>query len=216
MATDRDLNRTRERIMAAALAEFSAKGLAGARTDAIARRAGVNERMIFYCFETKEGLYREVLRSKLAKKAHIIDSTDDDDFATALVKGYESSCSDLQHVRMWQWEALDSGRRKIAAEEERRALIEREIAQIRRAQLRGELPADIDEDLLLLVRIGLLIAPVAFPQFTRLVAGTEHDDPKFRRRWSKCLRAIADRIAAPRSSAGLRHPNALESQLDVQ
>jgi len=157
--------------MEAALAEFAAKGLAGARTDAIARRAGVNERMIFYCFETKEGLYREVLRRKLAQKADIIESTADDDFATALIRGYESSCSDSQHVRMWQWEALDTGRRKIVAEEERRALVQREIAQVRRAQQRGELPADIDEDLLLLVRIGLLIAPVAFPQFTRLVAG---------------------------------------------
>jgi|SRR6266851_4398181 len=215
MATDRDLDRTRERIMTAALTEFAAKGLAGARTDAIARRAGVNERMIFYCFETKEGLYREVLRRKLSEKVHIIESSDDD-FATTLVKGYESCCDDMRHVRMWQWEALDSGRRKIVAEEERRALIQREIAQIRRAQLRGDLPADIDEDLLMLVRIGLQIAPVALPQFTRLVAGMDPDDPKFRRRWSKCLRAIADRIAAPRSAAGHRHRNASEVQQNVQ
>jgi AcrR family transcriptional regulator len=202
--------------MEAALAEFAAKGLAGARTDAIARRAGVNERMIFYCFETKEGLYREVLRRKLAQKADIIESTADDDFATALIRGYESSCSDSQHVRMWQWEALDTGRRKIVAEEERRALVQREIAQVRRAQQRGELPADIDEDLLLLVRIGLLIAPVAFPQFTRLVAGMEPDDPKFRRRWKKCLRAIAARIAAPGSSVQHRQRNVSESQQHVQ
>src|SRR5437588_3897234 len=127
MGNDRDLNGTRRQLMAAALAEFAAKGLAGARTDAIARRAGVNERMIFYCFETKEGLYREVLRRKLAEKSLIIDSTDDDDFATALVKGFESSCSDSRHVRMWQWEALDPRQRKLAAEDERRALIQREL-----------------------------------------------------------------------------------------
>ena len=45
MARQRDLNRTRERIMAAALKEFAASGFAGARTDAIACRARVNERM---------------------------------------------------------------------------------------------------------------------------------------------------------------------------
>ena len=39
MARQRDLNRTRERIMAAAQKEFAASGLAGARTDAIACRA---------------------------------------------------------------------------------------------------------------------------------------------------------------------------------
>ena len=68
MGNDRDLNRTRRQLMKAALTEFAAKGFAGARTDAIARRAGVDERMIYYCFETKEGLYREVLRNKLAQE----------------------------------------------------------------------------------------------------------------------------------------------------
>src|SRR6266481_5015147 len=37
--TVRNLDRTREKILAAALAEFSARGFAGARVDAIARRA---------------------------------------------------------------------------------------------------------------------------------------------------------------------------------
>ena len=83
MGNDRDLNRTRRLLLKAALTEFAAKGLAGARTDAIARRAGVDERMIYYCFKTKEGLYREVLRSKLAEEAHIVDSNEGDDFATA-------------------------------------------------------------------------------------------------------------------------------------
>jgi len=141
-----------------------------------------------------------VLRSKLAEEAHIVDSSEGDDFATALVKGYESCSSDPQHVRMWLWEALDTGRRKIAAETERRALFEREKAQIRRAQRSGHLTADIDEDLLLLVRIGLLAAPTSLPQVTRLVTGMGPEDPKFRRRWSKCLRAIAALLAADGST----------------
>src|SRR5467141_2507166 len=79
MAQQRDLNRTRERIMAAAQKEFAAHGFAGARTDAIARRARVNERMIFYCFGSKEGLYRAVLEQKLSNKAAIIESMPDED-----------------------------------------------------------------------------------------------------------------------------------------
>ena len=35
--------------MKAALTEFAAKGFGGARTDAIARRASVDEWMIYYC-----------------------------------------------------------------------------------------------------------------------------------------------------------------------
>jgi TetR/AcrR family transcriptional regulator len=98
----RDLNRTRRRIMAAALAEFSAKGLAGARTDVIARRAGVHEGMIFYCFKTNKTLYREVLRRRLAESQITIEAKADDSFASRLADGYESVCGDADYVRMTQ------------------------------------------------------------------------------------------------------------------
>ena len=52
----RDPDRTRGRILAAAIAEFAANGLAGARVDAIARRAGSNKRMLYHYFGDKEGL----------------------------------------------------------------------------------------------------------------------------------------------------------------
>ena len=54
----RDPERTRERILEAALIEFGEHGFAGARISAIAGRAGVNEQLISYYFDGKEGLYR--------------------------------------------------------------------------------------------------------------------------------------------------------------
>lgn len=51
----------RVRILDAALAEFSAKGLAGARTEQIAAAAGVNKALIYYYFESKEKLYAAAL-----------------------------------------------------------------------------------------------------------------------------------------------------------
>ena len=112
MRKDRDLNRTRGRIMCAALAEFSAKGLAGARTDVIARRAGVHEGMIFYCFKTKKTLYREVLRRRLAESRMLIEANANVNFASGLADGYEFLCSDADYVRMTQWEALGGGKRQ--------------------------------------------------------------------------------------------------------
>jgi AcrR family transcriptional regulator len=41
--------------------EFTAKGLAGARIDTIAKRAGANKRMIYHYFGGKDGLYLAVL-----------------------------------------------------------------------------------------------------------------------------------------------------------
>jgi AcrR family transcriptional regulator len=57
----RDPERTRAVILNAAIAEFTSKGLSGARIDHIAKRAGVNKRMIYYYFTNKEGLYIAVL-----------------------------------------------------------------------------------------------------------------------------------------------------------
>ena len=55
---NRDPEATKARILAAAVREFSAKGISGARVDAIAARARVNKRMLYYYFESKEGLFR--------------------------------------------------------------------------------------------------------------------------------------------------------------
>jgi len=52
---------TRSRILEAALTEFAANGLAGARTEQIAEEAGVNKALLYYYFESKEKLYSAAL-----------------------------------------------------------------------------------------------------------------------------------------------------------
>jgi TetR/AcrR family transcriptional regulator len=192
---ERDLNRTRERLIASALHEFSMKGAAGARTESIAKRAKVDQRMIFYWFGNKAGLYREVLRRKLAATASIVESDPFDDFASTLAIGYETARANVDHVRMWQWESLEWGHRKLVAEEERRALLQKETAKIQRAQSRGFLPADIEPQMLLLTRIALSAFPFALPQLARLATGLEPGDQEFHDRWIRCLRSLGERIA---------------------
>ncbi len=192
----RDLNRTQERIMAAAQKEFAANGFAGARTDAIARRARVNERMIFYCFDSKEGLYRAVLAQKLSAKTAIIESTPDQELTSSLVSGFAACCEDVDALRMWQWEALDKNNRKLVAEEERRAHFQAEVARWRRAKASGVLPPDADEEMLPLVSAALRAFPLALPQVTSLVTGMDPLDPEFRRKWSACLEWIGSRLFA--------------------
>jgi len=65
-ASDRSAE-TRARILDAALGEFSAYGLAGARTDRIATSAGVNKALLYYYFDSKEGLYTAALEMIAAK-----------------------------------------------------------------------------------------------------------------------------------------------------
>ena len=54
---------TRAKILKASLREFAHFGLAGARVDVIAQRAGVNKQVLYYHFGSKEGLFRATLAS---------------------------------------------------------------------------------------------------------------------------------------------------------
>jgi len=197
MPQQRDLSRTRQRIMAAAEKEFAASGYAGARTDAIARRAHVNERMIFYCFDSKEGLYKAVLAQKLSARARMIESMPYEDFTSSLIKGFATTCEDIDALRRWQWEALDRSNHKLVAEEERRAYFQAEVARWRRAKISGTLPPDADEEMLLLVSAALRAFPLALPQVTSLITGMGPLDHEFRRKWSACLEWIGRRLFAP-------------------
>jgi AcrR family transcriptional regulator len=57
----RDAAAARANILAVATEEFARKGLSGSRVDEIAERTHTVKRMIYYYFESKEGLYRAVL-----------------------------------------------------------------------------------------------------------------------------------------------------------
>jgi TetR/AcrR family transcriptional regulator len=52
---------SRSAILQAAVSEFAEHGIAGARTDAIAREAHVNKALLYYYFKDKDALYEAVL-----------------------------------------------------------------------------------------------------------------------------------------------------------
>jgi AcrR family transcriptional regulator len=66
---------SRERLLGAAAAEFAARGFAGASVDRIAHAARVNKAMVYYHFESKVALYREILRDMFSAVAARIDRT---------------------------------------------------------------------------------------------------------------------------------------------
>ncbi len=72
----RDPERTRAKILEAATDEFTKHGLGGARVDRIAKRAGTNERMLYYYFVSKDQLFLTVLENvyiRLAEAEKALD-----------------------------------------------------------------------------------------------------------------------------------------------
>src|SRR5947209_2276567 len=72
--------KTRAAILKAAIEEFAHEGPAGARTDEIARRAGVNKALLYYYFKDKEGLYSAALEqvfSGLSERVMVVLNRDE-------------------------------------------------------------------------------------------------------------------------------------------
>jgi TetR/AcrR family transcriptional regulator len=67
-----------ERIHAAALEQFSLRGLHGTSTQDIAAAAGISKQQLHYYIESKEALYEQILRGTMQHWAHIGLNTDED------------------------------------------------------------------------------------------------------------------------------------------
>ncbi|HTV63273.1 MAG TPA: TetR family transcriptional regulator [Verrucomicrobiae bacterium] len=208
-APARNPHRSRERILAAALKEFAAKGFAGARVDLIARRAAINKRMLYHYFGDKEGLFKAVLRRKITQRQAWGDTLTGDP-AETLTFWFDAACDDMDWVRLLEWEALHHTG-KIIDEKERRSSVARGLERIRQRQARGLVSRELDPRQIMLTMRSLTMFPAAFPQLTRLITGRTLHDPKFRKERARFLKKIAvvfrpasrarGKINSPKSSA---------------
>ena len=193
----RDPQRTRDRILAAALAEFSTEGFAGARVARIARRAKINKRMLYHYFGNKEDLFREIFDRKLQERAGWITQAPAE-LGASLAYWFQMACEDSDWIRLIQWEALAAGDAPVIREAERQASLARALDDLRARQRRGLVPGDLDAGHLLLTILGVLTYPLAFPQVTRMVTGKSEADPAFRRQHTEFLRRFADALVTRR------------------
>jgi AcrR family transcriptional regulator len=194
MITGRERNpeRSRERLLEAAQAEFAEKGFAGARVGSIAGRAGLNKQLISHHYGGKEGLYRAVMESRLGHPGGELAGAELA-MPGALAALFERAASDPAWVRILQWEAMEGGTE--AGLERRRERYEQRLAWVRAEQAAGALPAELDPELLLLSLVGAAVYPLLLPRVVELVTGLKPDGRTFRKRWREHLEALAASLA---------------------
>lgn len=189
----RDAVRSRQRLIAAALEEFAAKGYAGARVKEIARRAGLNPQLITYYFGGKEGLYRAVGGRWLEVEQGFADPAVPLD---ELVARYlTATLGHPQLARLLVWEGLadaaGDGDRAPAAEPG-----SEDLSDLRRRQAEGELAPELDPAYVQLGFMGAVLLTVAMPQLVRRVTGLDPGDPEFQERYAEQLRLMVRRLRA--------------------
>jgi AcrR family transcriptional regulator len=189
----RDPERSRERIVEAAVEEFAAHGYAGARVSRIARQARVNAQLISYYFDGKAGLYRELQRRWQGETGDIVGPGQSiDQIAAGFVL---AGARYRSWSRLLAWEALgdaprpgDHDDRACAggspsaepAGPDRVEFLRQQVADLRRRQAEGEFPADIDPEHLLLALFAMSSAPNVLPNVVRHIFGAEPDSVEFR------------------------------------
>jgi AcrR family transcriptional regulator len=197
MAT-RDAAATKRRILLAARREFAAKGISGARVDAIATRARTNKRMIYYYFGSKDGLFREILRQQLADRAAQHPDLDEYSWSQRLAARQARTLEINDYIRLLMWEALETRSRgkPVIAEDERRAVFAELRARVEQAQADGLLQPGLDAGQMVLSELALTMFPVAFPQITRMATGHDVDAPEFLAERQRFLTDLVAGLAA--------------------
>ncbi|MGH2760285.1 MAG: TetR family transcriptional regulator [Actinomycetota bacterium] len=164
----RDAEATRKRLLDAAIAEFSARGIAGARVDRIADAAGCNKAMIYAYFGSKDGLFDAAVDALFVDTLRDIP-IDPDDLPGYTVELFDHYRAQPEGIRLLTWYRLERG--ELAEVPEAVANAHRDkIIAIKRAQNDGRLPKDFPAEELLALVVNISMIGV-----THL--GPQSDDP---------------------------------------
>ncbi|MDO8362090.1 MAG: TetR family transcriptional regulator [Actinomycetota bacterium] len=145
---------TKERILEAALCEFAEHGLAGARVDRLAGRAGCNKQLIYEYFGSKERLFDATIQATSERLAVEVPF-DPADLAGHAVALYDFMIEHPEAARLVRWHALE--RPGVAGSAP--WLVQRNrhlVGAITEAQRLGTVAADLSARMLLVFVIALV------------------------------------------------------------
>ena len=152
--TTRNAEATKDRILDAALAEFSAHGIAGARVDRIAGAAKCNKNLIYIYFEDKDTLFNTVI-CKHISRIHQEQPFTPGDLPAYAAKIFDWVLANPDLMRLLAWSALEQ---TPAANAERCAMRDKKIAALAEAQLAGQVGPAFPSAFLLIAVMSLATA----------------------------------------------------------
>ena len=164
----RDPEKKRQLLLEAALAEFAAYGVAGARIDRLAKRAGVSAGLVYSFYENKDGLFEAVfdLIVEQTVSAVPIDADDLGEYAGRL---YDAGTANPDVLRFVAWYQLERGK-SAARRASTTAAMADKVAAIAEAQARGVVTDTLSPGAMLALALALAnMWQLREPEFLDLV-----------------------------------------------
>lgn len=134
---------TRDRIVAAATAEFALHGIAGARVERIAKAARTSKERVYAHFGSKDELYRFIAGRELMAMSEAVpmDPTDLPGYA---VRVHDHVTQHPERLRLMKWGQLELPSDPASVDDPFDAVVAKKIEQLRQAQTDGALDASWD------------------------------------------------------------------------
>jgi len=151
---EKNSEKSRQDILAAAEEQFAAKGFYGARIDEIAHQANINKRMIYEYFTNKENLYKKVLfnvykRMEIAESKILETKVTGKELIRNIISMYFDFLRDNPNfVNILMWENLNKAAylNEMPSSDVERPTINYIKEEIRRGKEAGIFKKSIDEE----------------------------------------------------------------------
>ncbi|MEH0424287.1 TetR/AcrR family transcriptional regulator [Streptomyces sp. B21-083] len=162
---------TKRRLLDAARAEFSSYGIAGARVNRIAERAGVNKERIYGHFDSKDGLFRAVVAEAMSELVREV-RPGQGSIGDYVGRIFDYHRNDPTLLRLLMFEGLQDGHLGTSDTSGRASW----YSLAAKALAENADCSEEDSGRLLLTLIGLGAWPMVMPQLSRLCLGTNGED----------------------------------------
>lgn len=154
MDSQKAKNTNRELVLKAGEEIFSKKGLFGARVDEIALLSGVNKRLVYKEFSSKEELYKAVLHEAYKKMANaeskifVSYKTCEEAIRNVIKMYFEFLNNNPSYVKLILWENLNEGKyiKEMDLSDVKTKVIDYMYSVLSEGKKRGEFKEDTDEN----------------------------------------------------------------------
>jgi AcrR family transcriptional regulator len=188
----RDSRATRELLLAAATEEFAEHGLAGARIDRIAERAGANKRLLYVYFGDKNALFDAVIDRQADLIAEAVPLTPGDLGRYAGAR-FDHMLKHPQSARLAAWRSFE---RPEPTEAEWRGF-QAKVDAVARAQRDGKLYDGMPALDMFAIVVRMSESWLSAPPALMAVAGRDPMSPARLRQHRKALVEAVRRITEP-------------------